>query len=81
MSENIVTDHYLDLRGLVCPLNFVKCCMVLENLSSDNTLKVDIDIGESETSVIEGLQDKGYKVNILYKDFKKVTLIISSEQK
>ena len=81
MSENIVTDNYLDLRGLVCPLNFVKCCMVLENLSSNDTLKVDIDVGESETSVIEGLQDKEYKVNILYKDFKKVTLIISSEQK
>ena len=81
MSENIVTDNYLDLRGLVCPLNFVKCCLVLENLSSNDTLKVDIDIGESETSVIEGLQDKGYKVNILYKDFKKVTLIISSDQK
>ncbi len=81
MSEKIVTDNYLDLRGLVCPLNFVKCCLVLENLSSNDTLKVDIDVGESETSVIEGLQDKEYKVNILYKDFKKVTLIISSEQK
>ena len=81
MSENIVTDHYLDLRGLVCPLNFVKCCLVLENLSLNDTLKVDIDIGESETSLIEGLLAKGYKVNILYKDFKKVTLIISSEQK
>ena len=79
MSENIFTDHYLDLLGLVCPLNFVKCCLALENLSSDDTLKVDIDTGEAENSVIEGLQEKGYKVNILYRDFKKVTLIISSE--
>ena len=81
MSENILTDHYLDLRGHVCPVNFVKCCLALENLSSDDTLKVDIDTGEAENSVIEGLQEKGYKVNILYRDFKKVTLIISSEQK
>ncbi len=81
MSENILTDHYLDLRGLVCPINFVKCCLALENLSSNDILKVDIDIGEAETSVLDGLQEKGYKVNILYKDFKKVTLIISSEQK
>ena len=79
MSENIFTDNYLDLLGLVCPLNFVKCCLALENLSSDDTLKVDIDTGEAENSVIEGLQEKGYKVNILYRDFKKVTLIISSE--
>ena len=79
MSENILTDHYLDLRGYVCPVNFVKCCLALENLSSNDILKVDIDVGEAETSIIEGLQEKGYKVNILYKDFKKVTLIVSSD--
>ena len=79
MTENILTDHYLDLRGFVCPVNFVKCCLALENLPSNDILKVDIDIGEAEISVIEGLKEKGYKVNILYKDLKKVTLIISSE--
>ncbi len=75
----MLTEHYLDLRGLVCPVNFVKCCLALENLSSNEILKVDIDTGESETSVENGLKEKGYKVNILHKDFKKVTLIISSE--
>ena len=81
MSENILSDHYLDLRGHVCPINFVKCCLALENLPSNNILKVDIDLGEAEISVVDGLQEKGYKVNTLYKDLKKVTLIISSEQK
>ncbi len=81
MEKNIFIDHYLDLCGLVCPVNFVKCCLVLENLSSSQVLKVDLDIGESESSVIDGLQDKGYKVKILNKDSKKVTLIISSEEK
>tara|TARA_Y100001968_G_scaffold26715_1_gene20833 strand:- start:364 stop:609 length:246 start_codon:yes stop_codon:yes gene_type:complete len=81
VEKNIFIDHYLDLCGLVCPVNFVKCCLVLENLSSSQVLKVDLDIGESESSVIDGLQDKGYKVKILNKDSKKVTLIISSEEK
>ena len=81
MEKNNVIDHYLDLCGLTCPVNFVKCCLVLENLSSNQILKVDLDIGESETSVIDGLQEKGYKVKILNKDSKKVTLIISSEEK
>ena len=80
MDENKLTYHYLDLRGFICPVNFVKCCLVLENLSLDQVLKVDIDIGESETSVINGLEEKGYKVIILNKDTKKATLIISSEQ-
>ena len=81
MSENILTDHYLDLRGYVCPVNFVKCCLALENLSSNDILKVDLDVGESEISVKDGLQDKGYTVKVSYKDFKKVTLIIASEPK
>ena len=80
MEKNNVIDHYIDLCGLTCPVNFVKCCLVLENLSSNQILKVDLDIGESETSVIDGLQEKGYKVKILNKDSKKVTLIISSEE-
>ena len=81
MEQNIVFHHYLDLCGLACPVNFVKCCLVLENLSSHQVLKVDLDIGEAETSVIDGLQEKGYTVKILNKDSKKVTLIISSESK
>ena len=81
MEKNIFIDHYLDLCGLACPINFVKCCLVLENLSSNQVLKVDLDIGEAETSVIDGLKEKGYIVKILTKDSKKVTLIVSSEQK
>ena len=79
MSENVLGDHYLDLRNFVCPVNFVKCCLALENLSVNQFLKVDLDLGESETSVIDGLKEKGYKVRIVNKDSKKVTLIISSE--
>ena len=79
MKKNKLFEHYLDLRGFVCPVNFVKCCLALENLSLNQVLKVDIDIGESETSVINGLEEKGYKIKTLEKDSKKVTLIISSE--
>ena len=79
MEKNIFIDHYLDLCGLACPVNFIKCCLVLENLPSNQVLKVDLDIGEAETSVIDGLKDKGYKVKILNKNSKKVSLIISCE--
>ena len=79
MEKNILIDHYLDLCGIVCPVNFVKCCLTLEKLSSNEVLKVDLDIGEAETSVIDGLEDKGYKVKILKRSPKKVTLLISSD--
>ena len=81
MEKNIFIDHYLDLCGISCPVNFVKCCLVLENLSSNQVLKVDLDIGESETSVIDCLKKKGYKVRIVNKNSKIVTLIITSEEK
>ena len=81
MKKKISIHHYLDLRGLTCPVNFVRCCLALESLPLNEVLKVDLDIGESETSVIDGLQEKGFKVKILNKDSKMVSLIISSEQK
>ena len=81
MEKNILINHYLDLRGLICPINFVKCCLAMEQLSLDEVLKVDLDIGESEISVIEGLKDKGYLVKILNKDSKIVSILISSEYK
>ena len=79
MEKNIVIYDYLNLCGLDCPINFVKCCLALENLPSNQVLKVDLDIGEAETNVIDGLNEKGYKVQIHNKDSKKVTLIISSD--
>ncbi len=81
MEKNILTDHYLDLRGFVCPVNFVKCCLALENLPLNHVLKVDLDIGEAESTVIEGLIEKGYNVNVLKKDSTMISLLISSEQK
>jgi len=52
---------------------------MLEKLSFNEVLKVDLDIGEAETSVIDGLKERGYKVKILKRSSKKVTLLISSE--
>ena len=80
MKKNTLTDHYLDLRGFICPVNFVKCCLALESLHVHQVLKVDLDIGEPETSVIDGLKEKGYKLNILKKNSKMISLMISSEK-
>ena len=81
MDKSILNNHYLDLRGFVCPANFVKCCLALENLSLDEVLKVDLDSGESLTTVIDGLKEKGYKVNIIKTDSKMISLMIFSEKK
>ena len=51
------------------------------DLSLNEELTVDLDIGEAENSVIDGLREKGYKVDILKKDSQMVSLMISSEEK
>ena len=79
MDKFAKIDQYLDLRGFSCPVNFVKCCIALEKLSINQLLKVDLDLGEAETSVIEGLKERGYNVKIYNRDSKKVTLLILSE--
>ena len=81
MEKEKSNYHYLDLRGLVCPVNFVKCCLALESVPLNEVLKVDLDRGEAEISVIDGLQQKGYRVNILNQDPNMVSLLISSEDK
>ena len=81
MVINTPIDNYLDLRGYDCPLNFVKCCLALEGLSSNEVLKIDLDIGEPEISVIDGLKNKGYEIKILNKNSKTISLLISSESK
>ena len=75
MEKDSLNNHYLDLRGFVCPVNFVKCCLALENLDLNQVLKVDLDIGEAETTVMEGLREKGYQVKISEKDSKMISLI------
>ncbi len=68
--------QYLDLRGTPCPANFVRCCLALENLALDKRLKVDIDKGEPELTVIPGLKEKGYQVEIIHKESNSISLLI-----
>ncbi len=75
--EELVFDHYLDLRGTPCPTNFVRCSLALEKLSFTKILKVDLDKGEPEKSVVSGLQENGYKVKIINTKSDWITLIVS----
>ncbi len=79
MDENQLNLKYLDLRGLSCPINFVKCCLALENLPADYNLQVDLDEGEAGDTVMDGLKEKGFKVHISKRDNQMISLIISGE--
>ena len=58
-------DRYLNLIGVICPLNFIRCKLVLEKLKPNDFLYVDLDKGEPEHMVISGLRESGHIVNII----------------
>ncbi|MEX1318024.1 MAG: sulfurtransferase TusA family protein [Synechococcaceae cyanobacterium] len=52
----------LDLRGTPCPLNFIRSRLALEALEPGAWLQVDLDGGEPELMVAEGLRQAGHRV-------------------
>jgi len=52
----------LDLRGVACPLNFVKTKMQLEKMSSGEILEVLLDSGEAIESVPPSIKEEGHEV-------------------
>lgn len=52
----------LDLRGVVCPLNFVKTKLKLEELADGEILEVTIDAGEPMANVPRSIKEEGHKV-------------------
>jgi TusA-related sulfurtransferase len=55
----------LDLRGTPCPLNFIRSRLALEALDPGAWLQVDLDAGEPERMVAEGLRQAGHDVHPL----------------
>ncbi len=59
-EENI--DSSLNLKGIVCPLNFVKTKLKLEEMQPGQILEVIIDDGESMRNVPRSLKEDGHKI-------------------
>lgn len=64
MVENgkIVPDDRIDLRGVLCPINFVKTKLKLEMLDSGQILEVILDDGEPIRSVPRSVKEEGHKI-------------------
>ncbi len=67
---------YIDLRGTPCPVNFVRCRLALEELNENSILKVDLDRGEPEETVLSGLRKEGYEIEIIHSDLKWIRFIV-----
>jgi TusA-related sulfurtransferase len=54
---------HLDLRGTPCPLNFIRTRLALEKLPPGGWLRVQLDPGEPEQMVAEGMRNDGHSVS------------------
>ena len=52
----------LDLRGTACPVNFIRTRLALETIDPGAWLQVDLDAGEPERLVGDGLRQAGHQV-------------------
>jgi len=60
--EAIKADQILDLKGVVCPINFVKTKLKLEEMEKGQVLEVYLDDGEPILNVPRSVKDDGHKV-------------------
>jgi TusA-related sulfurtransferase len=58
-------EAHLDLRGTPCPLNYVRARLALEKMSEGGHLLLDLDAGEPEHMVVEGLRGDGHEVELI----------------
>lgn len=61
-SEKLVPDDRIDLRGVLCPINFVKTKLKLEMMDSGQVLEVILDDGEPIRSVPRSVKEEGHKI-------------------
>lgn len=52
----------LDLRGVVCPMNFVKTKLKLEELEPGQKLDILLDAGEPIGNVPRSVRDEGHRI-------------------
>lgn len=61
MSEFKI-DRRLDLKGIPCPLNFVKTKLTLESMEAGSILEVALDDGEPITNVTASVKEEGHQI-------------------
>ena len=67
-----MTAQTLDLTGIVCPLNWVKAKLALEELDRGDELTLLLDPGEPIESVPQSAREDGHDVTV---DGTRVTIV------
>lgn len=62
MSDTIVVDQEINLKGEVCPYTFVKSKLALEDMEVGQVLRVVVDHLPAVTNVPRSMTNEGHEV-------------------
>lgn len=60
--DEIKIDQRIDLRGICCPINYVKTKLKLEEMEKDEILEIILDDGEPIRNVPRSVKEDGHKI-------------------
>ena len=60
--NKIKVGQRIDLKGVPCPLNFVKTKLKLETMNAGELLEVELDDGEPITNVTASVKEEGHQI-------------------
>ncbi len=60
--SGININQYLNLKGVPCPLNFVKTKLKLEAMDAGEVLEVELDDGEPIINVTASVKEEGHQI-------------------
>jgi TusA-related sulfurtransferase len=73
-----LADYSLDLRGVACPINFVKTRLFLDKMQAGQSLEVWLDDGEPVESVTASVASEGHSIKHSTRQpegFHKITIV------
>ncbi len=62
LSRNVAPSAVLDLRGVICPYNFVKTKLRLDAMESGEVLAVLLDDGDPVKNVPQSVANEGHTI-------------------
>jgi len=54
-------DSSIDIRGLVCPMTFVRAKLAIEDMEAGEVLKVTLDYPEALKSIPKSMKELGHE--------------------
>lgn len=61
MADIKINDK-LDIRGVLCPMNFVKTVLKLEQMQDEEILEVLLDDGDPIANVPRSVKEEGHQI-------------------